>query len=140
MKIKSPAIKNLENIAKNHKTSVKAGIISLATLGTYLFFDSAEGVALGNVANTIDFLQTTSSMAVPYVMANVYMNKPGDSSAIKHATKILPMLFLPEALGDLGFVFGETYSQAISNSSVYFSALGASFPFFGAAKRALNKW
>jgi hypothetical protein len=121
------------------QTGKKAGIIGLATLGTYLGVGSLEEAASGGVANAIDFFQTVSSMAVPYIMANRYMRGRGDSSLISYATKIVPMLFLPEALGDLDFIFGEAYSNAISNNKVYLSAFGAAIPFVEGARNVLRE-
>ena len=132
------------NLEKYKQTAIKAGITGLVTSATYFGVDFLEDMATNNFLNqALDLVQSAATIAVPYLMANKYMRKKGDSSLIRYATQIIPMLFVPEVFKDIDFIvpsgFREHYLSTIGEYPNYLRTIGAAVPFLGDAKRALEK-
>ena len=136
----------MANLEKYKQTAIKAGITGLAALGTHIGVGALEDLATNNFLNqSLDLVQSAATIVVPYAMASRFMRGKGDSSLIRYATQIAPMLFVPEVFKDLGsfsFIpegFREHYLSIISQYSNHLSLAGVAVPFLGDAKKALKK-
>lgn len=127
----------------NMQTLKKAGITGLATLGTYLATGALEDAVTNPVlSNALDTVQTAATMTVPYVMANKYMNRVGDSDLIKYITKAAPLVLLgPELLGDIGETLnlGAGYSGFVEGVKNYVRLAGLVIPAIEPAKEVLEE-
>ena len=139
---------NFSGFKRHASTAVKVGIIGGVTAATYFGINGLEELATNQtLQDGIDLIQSMATISVPYVMAHKYLRgeEEGatDHAVARYGVKIAAMLGMPELIQDLGFWLSEDsmeqYQSVIADNADYIKAVAASFPFWGAAKRALRK-
>lgn len=130
------------------QTAIKAGIIGAATLGTCAALNGLENsVNDPTIKGIIDLGQSIAATAIPFKMADRYMNGNNDSRIGKYGVQILSMVLgVPQILGDCASLIPidnvhqtcTNFIEHLKDSAYFYLALGA-IPFVNSAKDALNR-